>query len=237
MLNSCAKFPLAHSTFIKFVSFEASHRRMFVTADIKICSDFYDFHTYWIQLPNSTAHKTLLWNREKKINVEWLPYEFRFYTRKLHMITHCKPRNALGGASGTPTSLVRTSTSVSTAGKSTKLGRIHVAGSSYHVSRNFVYWFKKHYKEGGRQETCDKQQNFKSVLHAGFTNMPSSHGNQQLPPFIPWNQDFQIRKNAYGKIRKCKERVGDKKGYDKNIKLPNRISNSSDFSMQCSGSL
>lgn len=55
----------------------------------------------------------------KKINVEWLPYGFRFYTRKLHMITHCKPRHALVGASDTPTSLVRTSTSVSTAGKST----------------------------------------------------------------------------------------------------------------------
>jgi len=90
--------------------------------------------------------------REKN-NLEWLPYGFRFYTSKLHMITQCGPRNTLGGASGTPTSLVRTSTSVSTAGKSTKLGRINMAGSSYHVSRNSVYWFKIHYKEGGGQET------------------------------------------------------------------------------------
>jgi hypothetical protein len=59
------------------------------------------------------------------------------------MITHCEPRNASGGASGNPNAIVRTSTSVSTAGKSSKLRRIHVAGSSYSVSRNSVYWYKK----------------------------------------------------------------------------------------------
>jgi hypothetical protein len=48
---------------------------------------------------------------------------------------------------------------------------------------------------------------------------------------------YSNKKNEYGKIRKYKEREGYKKGYDKNIKLPNRISNSSDFSMQCCGSL
>jgi hypothetical protein len=45
------------------------------------------------------------------------------------------------------------------------------------------------------------------------------------------------RKKGVWNSRKYKEREEDQKGYDKNIKLPNRISNSSDFSMQCCDSL
>jgi len=153
MLKFCAKFPLAHSTFIKFVSFKASHFRMFIIADIKNAVTFMIFLRTEFTCPTPWPVRHYCEIDRKKNNFEWLPYGFRFYTRKLHMITHCGPRNASGGASGTPTSLVRTSTSVSTAVKSSKLGRIHVAGSSYRVSRNSVYWYKKHYEEGGTQET------------------------------------------------------------------------------------
>jgi hypothetical protein len=55
-----------------------------------------------------------------------------------------------------------------------------------------------------KQETWDKTTNFQvriREIHAGFVNVPSSHGNQQLPPFISWNQDIQTnkQKTANGK--------------------------------------